>query len=200
MCMTHDTETQTPGSPDLASPVMAKSTAETGEASPVSKSLSNSEPAVDKVTSETDDTSPVSESSANLETAVDKVTAETNGTTASTLPASTHDASPRLLSDPLDPDKPLTLREMQEAISALRQQMAREKKRVKEERVNRKEHVRVLCILGEMIAHHGPKRIEQALDRASWLEPEKRLIVEYYFELRPRPTAAKQKTVTEPAA
>ena len=99
-----------------------------------------------------------------------------------------------------DPVKPPTLREMQEAVTALRTKMTGERKRLKQERTNRKEHVRVFCILGELIAHHGGEHVKQALDVATWLKPDKRLAVEHYFGLLPRVATTKQEPVDKPAS
>ncbi len=94
---------------------------------------------------------------------------------------------------------PRTVREIEAEIAALTKQKTAAKKRLLSERINHKEHVHALCILGELIAHHGKERIVQALEKARWLSEAKRLAVEYHYEIRPRPATKKQKATDKPA-
>ena len=90
-------------------------------------------------------------------------------------------------------NKSSALGEMQKDLQSLRAKMTEERRRIKHERDNRKEHVRVLFILGKIIARGGKERVEQALGKAPWLAEKERQIVEYHYELRPRPAVTRQK-------
>ena len=93
---------------------------------------------------------------------------------------------------------PSKLQELQQKRDTLRLEILSERKKMKEERVNRKQKIHVLTILGSLLDHGGKENVASALGKAEWLMPEDRLAVEYYYDLRQRPALAKKQADASP--